>query len=125
MADHITLKRVYDSVTDADGVRVLVDRLWPRGIAKTDERINKWYQDIAPSHDLRKWFHESGDFVTFSKKYRQELEESEAARAALQTLRKLVAQSERVTLVFASKEEQQNNAVVLKQVLEGKSQSSK
>lgn len=120
MVEHIAVKRVYDEVTEDDGIRVLVDRLWPRGISKTDERIDEWYKELAPSHELRRWFHTHGDFLNFTKKYRKELEEREEAVAALEKLCGLTKESERVTLVFASKDEAQNNAVVLKQVLQEK-----
>lgn len=120
MAKRITLKRVYENVTDDDGIRVLVDRLWPRGISKEDERIDKWYKELAPSHDLRRWFHEHGDFPNFAKQYRRELEEREEAADELQKLCGLAKESERLTLVFASKDEARNNAVVLKQVIQEK-----
>lgn len=118
MTRRIALKRVYDDVQGDDGVRVLVDRLWPRGVSKRKARIDAWYKEIAPSDSLRKWFHASGDYSSFVQRYRRELTERAEAKTALQRLVHLVQQSERVTLVYASKDEQHNNAVVLKCVLE-------
>lgn len=118
LVNNIRLKRVYEDVTHSDGIRVLVDRLWPRGISKKDERIDEWHKDVAPSHDLRKWFHRHNNFTTFAMRYRKELKENRETNAALQKLYKLAKDSERVTLVYASKDQNQNNAVVLKQVLD-------
>jgi len=114
----IALKRVYEEVTDDDGVRVLVDRLWPRGISKGDRRIDEWYKEVAPSHELRRWFHKHGDFETFAKRYRRELVEGNEASAALKNLCHLARSVEKLTLVFASKDETHNNAVVLQRVLQ-------
>lgn len=118
LTSRISVKRVYESVTETDGTRVLVDRLWPRGISKEDKRIDEWCKEVAPSRDLRIWFHEHGDFPNFAKKYRQELKESKEANEALQKLCRLARETERLTLVYASKDEEQNNALVLKQVME-------
>ena len=114
----LTLKRVYDEASEDDGSRVLVDRIWPRGISKDDERIDEWFKEVAPTDELRKWFHESGDFPNFSKKYRKELEGHPDTRGALDELLDLARGSKRLTLVYASKDQEHNNAVVLKDVLE-------
>src|SRR5699024_2075657 len=117
VSNDIRLKRVYEHVEQADGVRILVDRLWPRGIAKEDERIDKWYKTIAPSHALRKWFHQHGDFDAFSERYRRELLEGEEGSAALRKLTQFIKETQQVTLVYASKNSTQNNAVLLKRIL--------
>lgn len=114
----LATKRVYEDSTEEDGLRILVDRMWPRGISKDDERVDEWLGEVAPTEDLRKWFHEHKDFANFTKKYRKELSEREESRKALRELRRLAKESGRVTLVYASKDEEQNNAVVLKRVVE-------
>lgn len=114
----LTLKRVYDEASEADGTRVLVDRIWPRGFSKDDERIGEWFKEVAPTDELRRWFHSGGDFPNFSKKYRKELEERTESRRALDELLDLARGSKRLTLVYASKDSEYNNAVVLEDVLE-------
>ena len=109
----IPLKRVYEVSTKADGVRILVDRLWPRGIAKN--RIDLWLKDVAPSTELRQWFgHDPGKWTEFRKRYRAELKGS----PALDELRALSLKS-RITLVYAARNQIHNEAVVLKQILDG------
>ncbi len=111
----IKLKRVYDPPAAEDGVRVLVDRIWPRGVAKSAARIDHWLKEIAPSHELRKWFgHDPGKWAEFREKYRAELRTNSAA---VQKLRELV-QSAPVTLLFGARNTHQNQAVVLKEFLE-------
>jgi uncharacterized protein YeaO (DUF488 family) len=110
----IELKRIYDTASDDDGYRVLVDRLWPRGVSKQQARLDEWIDDIAPSDELRKGFHdEEIDWDEFRRRYLSELTEH---REALRELASR-AKKERVTLLFASKDEEHNNAVVLKQYL--------
>src|SRR5262245_61692522 len=107
------LKRVYDEPGASDGTRILVDRLWPRGIAKARARIDLWLKDIAPSHELRKRFHgKPEDWDAFRAAYFAELE-GDVAQAAAQELRALLRKGP-VTLLYAAKDEQRNNAVVLK-----------
>ena len=110
----IRLKRSYDAAADDDGYRVLVDRLWPRGISKQQAQVDKWIKDIAPSDELRKAFHggEMG-WGEFRRRYLSELTEH---REALRELARR-ADGERVTLLFSAKDEDHNNAVVLKQYL--------
>lgn len=116
---NVALKRAYDRPSAADGARVLVDRLWPRGIKKESARLDAWLKDLAPSDELRKWFHERPTMrQQFRKRYLEELREPEAS-AALEQLYELVASRKKVTLIFASKNEEFNNAVVLKELLEG------
>lgn len=114
----VRTRRVYESVESGDGERVLVERLWPRGISKQDDRVGRWLKEVAPTNDLRRWFHETGDFANFSKAYRKELEERPESREALDELKELAREAEAVTLVFASKDEDRNSAAVLGDVLE-------
>ena len=115
----IALKRVYEDPSPQDGARVLVDRLWPRGLTKADAALNAWLRDLAPSDELRKWYHaHPQQWGKFRERYLKELS-NEAAHNALQKLYELKEQRPRVTLLYASKNEEHNNAVVLKQLVEG------
>ena len=117
----IELKRAYEKPSAKDGARVLVDRLWPRGIKKSDARIQAWLRDLAPSTELRQWFHEKNSpefFPEFRKHYLQELNQP-AASSALQELYGLVGKNRTVTLIYASKNDRQNNATVLRDLLNG------
>jgi len=120
MAIHV--KRVYDKPSPKDGARVLVDRLWPRGISKTEAKLETWLRDLAPSDSLRKWYHDqenaAAQFAEFRKRYLAELSEP-AAAAALTQLYDLAAQNQTVTLIYGSKKEEQNNATVLRDLLSG------
>ncbi|HKU27226.1 MAG TPA: DUF488 family protein [Candidatus Sulfotelmatobacter sp.] len=113
------IKRVYEPASHEDGMRVLVDRLWPRGLTKAGAAINEWLRDLAPSNELRRWYHSQPDqWPTFRKKYLKELAETESQKA-LHRLFELAHQSKRLTLLFASKNETTNNALVLQELLEG------
>jgi uncharacterized protein YeaO (DUF488 family) len=115
----IGLKRAYEKPSVTDGKRVLVDRLWPRGLSKEEARISDWLKDLAPSDALRRWYHERPlMWESFRQKYLEELRAPEAA-AALKQLQDLAMSSRKLTLIYASRNEEHNNAVVLKQVLEG------
>ena len=115
----VVVKRVYATVSAADGVRVLVDRLWPRGLTKEDAAVKFWLRDLAPSDELRKWFHANPDgWRTFQKRYLKELRGG-AASVALEKLHHLAEGKRRVTLLYASRNEEYNNATVLKELLEG------
>ena len=115
----VAIKRVYEPATRSDGTRVLVDRLWPRGLTKTGAQIDEWLRDLAPSNELRRWFHaRPAQWQDFRKKYLKELAQPEY-QDALHRLFELAHQHKRLTLLFASKNESTNNAVVLKEVLEG------
>jgi uncharacterized protein YeaO (DUF488 family) len=115
----IALKRVYEKATRADGTRVLVDRLWPRGLSKENARVHAWLRDLAPSDGLRQWFHANPEaWLQFRKRYLKELMRPET-EASLEQLHGLASKNRRVTLLFASKNEVRNNAVVLKELLEG------
>ena len=106
---------MYDPVSPDDGKRILVDRLWPRGMKKEAARIDEWLQDIAPSDALRKWFaHDPGKWAEFRDRYRRELDKK---IQPLEHLRE-EAQQGKVTLLFAAKDTEHNNAVVLKNILE-------
>lgn len=111
------IKRAYAPVEDTDGYRILVDRLWPRGISKDKAKIDLWLKSVAPSNDLRKWFgHDPERFPEFSKRYQAELEES----GALDELRSAIKVHPNATLLFAAHDEEHNNAVVLQHLLETK-----
>jgi uncharacterized protein YeaO (DUF488 family) len=115
----VAVKRVYESVSRSDGARVLVDQLWPRGLRKTDAALHAWLRNLAPSDELRKWFHPRPErWELFRKRYLKELARSEAEQE-LQTLYALARKRKRVTLLYASRNETRNNAVVLKDLLEG------
>jgi len=113
------VKRVYEAASRADGTRVLVDRLWPRGLTKERAGVDEWLRDLAPSNELRRWFHAQPDhWSAFRKKYLKELAQPEAENA-LRQLYLLAHKRQRLTLLFASKNETHNNAVVLKDLLDG------
>ena len=115
----IELKRAYDPPAKGDGARVLVDRLWPRGVSKESAKLKAWLRDLAPSDELRKWYHERPtQWQAFRKKYIAELNTAEAMKA-LEQLHEIADSNATTTLVFASKSEHRNNAVVLKELLEG------
>src|SRR5664279_378806 len=99
----VALKRVYAEPSPQDGARVLVDRLWPRGLTKSDAALDAWLKDLAPSNELRRWFHAHPvQWSKFRQQYLKELS-SEAASAALQQLYELRKQRRRLTLLYASK----------------------
>ena len=107
----IKTKRIYDPPSDKDGKRILVDRLWPRGIKKDAARIDEWLKDLAPTNELRKWFgHDPENWAEFKQKYKKELKRQ---AEALNRLRK-DSKRGRVTLLFAAKDKEHNNAVALK-----------
>ena len=115
----VILKRAYEKPSRSDGTRVLVDRLWPRGLRKEAAALDAWLKDVAPSHELRRWIHaRPALWPTFRKKYLAELA-APAASKALQRLYELAGKSRQLTLVFSARDQEHNNAVVLKQLLEG------
>lgn len=115
----ILLKRVYEKPSSADGARVLVDRLWPRGLTKEQANIDHWLRDLAPSDRLRKWYHARPTlWLQFRKRYLQELGSATASRA-LEELYAVAARARMTTLVYASKNDDRNNAVVLRDLLQG------
>jgi uncharacterized protein YeaO (DUF488 family) len=120
----IAIKRVYEAASRNDGARVLVDRLWPRGLTKAKAAIDEWLRDLAPSDELRRWYHARPDqgrgshWQSFRNKYLKELSQPEA-NDALRQLYQLAHKRKRLTLLFASKNETHNNAAVLKELLDG------
>lgn len=116
----IRVKRVYERPATEDGYRILVDRLWPRGVTKEEARIDLWLKDIAPSPRLRAWFgHEPDKWLKFKARYAEELK---AKKELLEQVR-AHARRETTTLLFAAAEEQHNNAVALKEHLEPRPKS--
>jgi uncharacterized protein YeaO (DUF488 family) len=110
----VKLKRAYEEPAASDGRRILVDRLWPRGVKKATAAIDHWFKEIAPSTELRKWFgHDPAKWVEFRKRYAAELR---AHPEELDELRKII-RSEPVTLVYAAHDELHNDAVVLRDIL--------
>jgi uncharacterized protein YeaO (DUF488 family) len=113
----IFLKRVYQKAAPQDGKRILVERLWPRGLKKADARIDEWVKDLAPSTELRKWYsHDPDKWTQFKQKYWKELENKN------EPLLKLAKEASKgnITFVFGSKEEKLNNAAALKEYIETK-----
>ncbi|MGD2080151.1 MAG: DUF488 family protein [Nitrospirota bacterium] len=107
------VKRVYDKPAKSDGFRVLVDRLWPRGLSKEDARVDLWLKDIAPSDELRKWYgHDPRRWPEFKRRYFGELGGKEGL------LKEITSRKGQVTLLFGSKEEKLNNAAALKEYME-------
>jgi uncharacterized protein YeaO (DUF488 family) len=106
-----TIKRIYEPAGEGDGVRVLVDRLWPRGVSKQDAALDRWLKEIAPTPELRAWFgHEPGRFEEFADRYRAELE----GNPALDCLLDIVREAESVTLLYAARDPDCNHAAVLR-----------
>ena len=117
----IHLKRAYLPVSSEDGVRVLVDRLWPRGVRKADAAIDRWAKEVAPSTELRRWFgHDPSRWGEFRHRYRAELSHNTALVNELRT----IAQKGRLTLVYAARDELHNDAVILQDVLMHRSEIS-
>jgi uncharacterized protein YeaO (DUF488 family) len=111
----IKLKRVYLKPEKSDGCRILVDRLWPRGLSKARAKVDHWSREIAPSTTLRKWYgHEPERWTEFKRRYRAELKDE---KDAVKELKALLKQHRTVTFLFSSKEEKLNNAVALKAYL--------
>ncbi|HEY8189124.1 MAG TPA: DUF488 domain-containing protein [Micavibrio sp.] len=110
----VHIKRAYAQPDQKDGVRILVDRLWPRGLAKEKAKIDLWLKEIAPSAELRMWFgHDPDKWAEFKKRYRAELKKNGEQTAIL----KAAMKKGPVTLIYAAKDEEHNNAVVLRDVL--------
>lgn len=110
----IRIKRIYDQILPEDGKRILVDRLWPRGIKKDQAKIDEWLKDIAPSNELRKWFsHDPSKWPEFKRRYIKELKDKS------NLIEKLRADAKKgnITLLFSAKDIEHNNAVVLMEVI--------
>lgn len=111
----IQIKRIYDEPEEQDGYRILVDRLWPRGMTKERAHLDEWNKEVAPSDELRKWFgHKMENFEEFSRKYKAELKDK---GEELQRIREL-AEDKMVTLLYAARDTEVNHARVLLEVLE-------
>lgn len=112
MAKQITYRRIYEETSPSDGTRVLVDRVWPRGMRKDDAHLDEWLRDVAPSTDLRRWYgHEPSRFEDFRKRYVAELRDSEHQKAA-EHLRDLASHG-KLTLLTATKDLDHSQAAVL------------
>ncbi len=106
----VLIKRIYEPFEKSDGFRVLVDRLWPRGVKKGDAKVNVWLKEIAPSSALRKWFnHDPEKWDEFIQKYKDELKQS----GAMDDLKSFIIKYKKTTLLYAAHDTQHNNAVVL------------
>ncbi len=110
----LKIKRAYETPSKDDGVRVLIDRLWPRGVSKQKAKIDLWLKDIAPSDNLRKWFgHKPGRWEGFRERYLNELKDKPAAVGELEK----ISHQKPTTLVYAAKDKEHNNAVVIKDLV--------
>jgi uncharacterized protein YeaO (DUF488 family) len=110
----VNTKRAYDAPERGDGYRILIDRVWPRGISKERARIDEWARELAPSTELRRWFgHDPARFAEFRRRYRAELQEQ---RSRVQELARR-AQREQITILYGARDREHNNAVVLAELL--------
>jgi uncharacterized protein YeaO (DUF488 family) len=113
----LQLKRAYESPAKSDGTRLLVDRLWPRGVSKDEAKIDHWLKEIAPSTALRKWFdHDPAKWTEFRKRYWRELDQNESAVTQLKEL----LHGKTITLIYGAKDTEHNHAVALKEYVESK-----
>lgn len=118
---HLRLKRAYEPAAPEDGMRILVDRLWPRGVSKEKASLDEWEKEIAPSTELRQWFgHEPSRWTEFQRRYRDELQDHADILDHIQEL----AKKQTVTLVYSAHDEEHNDAVVLRDILMEENKSS-
>ena len=111
----IKIKRAYDKPSKEDGYRILVDRLWPRGVSKDEAKIDLWLKEISPSNELREWFsHDPKKWEGFKSKYRDELKEK---AELIKELKKIEKEKKTITLLYSAKDEQHNNVIVLSEIL--------
>lgn len=111
----IKIKRSYEKPSKEDGYRILVDRLWPRGVSKDEAKIDLWLKEIAPSNELRKWFlHDPKKWEHFKSKYRNELKEK---TELIGELKKIEKEKKTITLLYSAKDEQHNNVIALSEIL--------
>ena len=111
----IRIKRIYEDPSSSDGFRILVDRLWPRGVSKEQAKVDLWIKEIAPSDELRKWFsHDPKKWHAFKSKYREELKEK---AKLVKDIKKIEKEKKIVTLLYSAKDEEHNNVMVLKEIL--------
>ncbi|MEC1262952.1 DUF488 family protein [Bacillus swezeyi] len=114
----IILQRIYHENPQSEGRRILIDRVWPRGISKEKAKLDDWMKEIAPSPDLRKWFdHDPKKFAAFQQAYKDEIKQDPLKQAKLKELRGM-AREENLILLYGAKDEVHNHAVVLKEILE-------
>jgi uncharacterized protein YeaO (DUF488 family) len=114
----IVLKRIYDEPPHLGGHRILIDRVWPRGISKEDANLDAWMKEVTPSPSLRKWFnHDPEKFEEFKEAYKDEINQDDKKLSKLQELKEM-ATNERLVLLYGAKDERHNHAVVLKEMLE-------
>jgi Uncharacterized conserved protein len=112
----IKIKRIYEKAEESDGIRILVDRLWPRGIKKEEAKVDYWLKEISPSNELRKWFsHDFNKWEEFKNKYFNELN---SKKELINFLLEIIKKNLNVTLLYSAKEEKYNNAVALKEYLQ-------
>ncbi|REB07267.1 DUF488 family protein [Sporosarcina sp. BI001-red] len=116
----VKIKRIYEEKEKSDGVRILVDRVWPRGVSKEDAHVDEWVKEVGPSKELRQWFdHDTDKYDDFKVKYKKELKKNEEQKEALEKLKQLTKEHDKkVTLVFAAKDEKHNQAAVIKEILD-------
>ncbi|PIC78445.1 hypothetical protein CSV74_02665 [Sporosarcina sp. P19] len=116
----VQIKRVYEEAKKAEGMRVLVDRVWPHGMSKEDAQVDEWLKEIGPSKELRQWFdHDPDKFDQFKDQYKEELENNEEQQDELEKLKDwTIEHKKNLTLVFGAKDEKNNQAVVLKEILD-------
>lgn len=113
-ASHVQVKRAYEAPAQGDGTRILIDRLWPRGIKKEVLALDQWDKELAPSTELRQWFgHDPARWAEFQQRYAEELRTHAPALDALRAL----ARTSRITLVYGAHDEEHNNAVALRDML--------
>jgi uncharacterized protein YeaO (DUF488 family) len=116
-ASHLRLKRAYEPAASDDGIRILIDRLWPRGVRKAEAHLDEWEKEVAPSTELRQWFgHDPARWAEFKRRYNAELREH---KQELERIRAL-ARKQIVTLVYSARDEEHNDAIVLRDVILGK-----
>lgn len=112
----INLKRIYENPAKDDGIRILVDRLWPRGVSKEKAKLDLWMKEIAPSDALRKWFaHDPKKWIQFQKKY---LEELKKGVEQVRNLENIIKEKKKVTLLYAAKDKEHNEAIVIKEFID-------
>ncbi|WP_408008742.1 DUF488 domain-containing protein [Pseudalkalibacillus sp. A8] len=110
----VHLKRIYESKSEKDGQRILIDQVWPRGISKEKAELDVWLKEIAPSTDLRKWFgHDPERFERFKEQYKKELDYDEEKQQAVEKLKSYIKKG-KVTLLYTARDQKHNHAIVLK-----------
>ena len=116
----VQMKRAYEELSNEDGVRVLVDGIWPRGVSKEELKIDHWLKGLAPSKELRQWFdHDADKFVEFKTKYKEELRSDDEKEKELEKLKEIVSKNKKdVTLVYGAKDDKHNQATVLKEIVD-------